>query len=160
MVGGDGIGPEVTAEALKVLDATGVSYERIDYDLGAARYLRDGTVLPDSVLDEWRQVDAILLGAVGDPAPGVSAPAGLVERGVLLRTRFELDMYINLRPFRLAPKTDFEVIRVAHEIGLRGLTGMSFICIPPGSAVVYRLIVYIIAYLMVGLVLSRNAKKT
>ena len=115
MVGGDGIGPEVTAEALKVLDATGVSYERIDYDLGAARYLRDGTVLPDSVLDEWRQVDAILLGAVGDPAPGVSAPAGLVERGVLLRTRFELDMYINLRPFRLAPKTDFEVIRENTE---------------------------------------------
>ncbi|NLA37056.1 MAG: 3-isopropylmalate dehydrogenase [Actinobacteria bacterium] len=115
VLGGDGIGPEVTAEALKVIDAAGVSYERIDYDLGAARYLRDGTVLPDSVLDEWRQVDAILLGAVGDPAPGVSPPAGLIERGVLLRTRFELDMYINLRPFRLPPKTDFEVIRENTE---------------------------------------------
>ena len=115
VLGGDGIGPEVTAEALKVIDAAGVSYERIDYDLGAARYLRDGTVLPDSVLDEWRRVDAILLGAVGDPAPGVSPPAGLIERGVLLRTRFELDMYINLRPFRLPPKTDFEVIRENTE---------------------------------------------
>ena len=104
VVGGDGIGPEVTAEALKVVDATGVAYERTDYDLGAARYLRDGVVLPDEVLEEWRSVDAILLGAVGDPAVGVAAPAGLVERGILLKMRFELDMYINLRPFRLPPR--------------------------------------------------------
>jgi 3-isopropylmalate dehydrogenase len=115
VVGGDGIGPEVIAEALKVIDAAGVSIERIDYDLGAARYLRDGTVLPDSVLDEWRGVDAILLGAVGDPAPGVAAPAGLVERGILLRMRFDLDMYINLRPFRLPPRINCEVIRENTE---------------------------------------------
>ena len=115
VVGGDGIGPEVIAEALKVIDATGVAYERVDYDLGAARYLRDGTVLPDETVEEWRGCDAILLGAVGDPAPGVAAPAGLVERGVLLRMRFELDQYINLRPFRLPPRIDCEVIRENTE---------------------------------------------
>lgn len=115
VIGGDGIGPEVTAEAIKVIEAAGFSFERVDYDLGAARYLRDGTVLPDSVLDEWRGLDALLLGAVGDPAPGQAAPPGLVERGILLRMRFDLDMYINLRPFRLPPKADFEVIRENTE---------------------------------------------
>lgn len=115
MVGGDGIGPEVIVEARKVVDATGVSVDWIDYDLGAHRYLADGTVLPDDVLDEWRACDAILLGAVGDPAPGVAAPAGLVERGILLRMRFELDQYINLRPFRLPPKINCEVIRENTE---------------------------------------------
>lgn len=115
VIGGDGIGPEVLAEAIKVLDATGVAYERADYDLGAHRYLADGTVLPDEVLEEWRGLDALLLGAVGDPAPGVAAPAGLVERGILLRMRFDLDQYINLRPFRLPPKADFEVIRENTE---------------------------------------------
>lgn len=115
MVGGDGIGPEVIVEARKVVDATGVPVDWIDYDLGAHRYLADGTVLPDDVLDEWRACDAILLGAVGDPAPGVAAPAGLVERGILLRMRFELDQYINLRPFRLPPKINCEVIRENTE---------------------------------------------
>jgi 3-isopropylmalate dehydrogenase len=86
-----------------------------DYDLGAHRYLVDGTVLPDEVMEEWRGLDALLLGAVGDPAVGVSAPAGLVERGILLRMRFELDQYINLRPFRLPPRCDFEVIRENTE---------------------------------------------
>lgn len=118
LVGGDGIGPEVIAEAHKVVDATGVAVEWIPFDLGAHRYLEDGTVLPDEILEEWRTVDAILLGAVGDPAPGVAAPAGLVERGILLRMRFELDQYINLRPFRFADgarKVDFEVIRENTE---------------------------------------------
>ena len=115
VIGGDGIGPEVLAEALKVLDATGVTYERTDYDLGAHRYLQDGTVLPDEVLQEWRGLDALLLGAVGDPAPGVAAPPGLVERGILLRMRFELDQYINFRPFRLPPRIDCEVIRENTE---------------------------------------------
>jgi 3-isopropylmalate dehydrogenase len=115
VIGGDGIGPEVVAEALKVLDATGVAYERTDYDLGAHRYLEDGTVLPDEVLEEWRGLDALLLGAVGDPAPGVAAPPGLVERGILLRMRFDLDQYINFRPFRLPPRIDCEVIRENTE---------------------------------------------
>jgi 3-isopropylmalate dehydrogenase len=123
VIGGDGIGPEVVASAVEVLDATGVAYERTDYDLGAHRYLEDGTVLPDEVLEEWRGLDAILLGAVGDPAPGVSAPAGLVERGILLRMRFELDQYINLRPFRLPPRIDCEVIRENTEGSYAGEGG-------------------------------------
>jgi len=123
VVGGDGIGPEVVLEARKVVDATGVDVEWVDYDLGAHRYLQDGTVLPDEVLDEWRGCDAILLGAVGDPAPGVAAPAGLVERGILLKMRFELDQYINLRPFRLPPKINCEVIRENTEGAYAGEGG-------------------------------------
>ena len=123
IIGGDGIGPEVTEQAIKVITAAGFEFDRVDYDLGAARYLRDGTVLPDAVLDEWRTLDGLLLGAVGDPAPGQAAPPGLVERGILLRMRFELDMYINLRPFRLPPKTDFEVIRENTEGSYAGEGG-------------------------------------
>jgi 3-isopropylmalate dehydrogenase len=115
ILGGDGIGPEVVEQAVAVIDSLGVEYTAVEYDLGAHRYLEDGTVLPDEVLEEWRSLDAILLGAVGDPAPGVAAPPGLVERGVLLRMRFELDQYINLRPFRLPPKADMEVIRENTE---------------------------------------------
>jgi 3-isopropylmalate dehydrogenase len=95
VIGGDGIGPEVVAEALKVVRAAAVPIETIDYDLGGARYLRTGEVLPDAVLDELRGVDAILLGAVGSP----DVPPGVLERGLLLRLRFELDLYVNLRPF-------------------------------------------------------------
>ncbi len=123
VVGGDGIGPEVTEQALAVLDALGVDYTAVEYDLGAKRYLLDGTVLPDEIMDEWRSLDAILLGAVGDPAPGLAAPAGLVERGILLRMRFELDQYINLRPFRLPPKADMEVIRENTEGAYAGEGG-------------------------------------
>ncbi len=95
VIGGDGIGPEVIAEALKVVRATGVALETVDYDLGGARYLRDGTILPDSVLDEWRALDGLLLGAVGTP----DVPPGVIERGLLLKLRFDLDLYINQRPF-------------------------------------------------------------
>src|SRR5262245_64609229 len=95
VIGGDGIGPEVVAEALKVVAATGVRVDTVDYDLGGARYLRDGTILPDSVLDEWRGLDALLLGAVGTP----DVPPGVIERGLLLKMRFDLDLYINPRPF-------------------------------------------------------------
>ena len=110
IVGGDGIGPDVVAEGLKVIEAAGVEIDRVDYDLGGARYLRDGTVLPDEVLEEWRGLDAIFLGAVG--APGV--PPGVIERGLLLRMRFELDLYVNIRPFR-APGHDFIVVRENTE---------------------------------------------
>src|SRR6185503_1216393 len=95
VIAGDGIGPEVIGEALKVVRAAGVDIDTVDYDLGGARYLRTGEVLPDAVLDELRGVDAILLGAVGSP----DVPPGVLERGLLLRLRFELDLYVNLRPF-------------------------------------------------------------
>ena len=95
VVGGDGIGPEVVAEALKVIDAAGVKLDLTSFDLGGARYLRDGEVLSDATLDQLRQFDAILLGAVGTP----DVPPGVIERGLLLKMRFELDLYINQRPF-------------------------------------------------------------
>jgi len=95
VLGGDGIGPEVIAEALKVSRAAGASLDTVDYDLGGRRYLATGEVLPDAVLDELRGFDAILLGAVGTP----EVPPGVLERGLLLKLRFELDLYINHRPF-------------------------------------------------------------
>ena len=99
VVGGDGIGPEVVAEALKVMRAAGLSIDETAYDLGAQRWHRTGETLPDTVLAEIRGHDAILLGAVGDP----SVPSGILERGLLLKLRFELDHYVNLRPVRLYP---------------------------------------------------------
>ena len=101
VIGGDGIGPEVVAEALKVLRAAApeISFDETSYDLGARRWHRTGETLPDAVLEEIRGHDAILLGAVGDP----SVPSGVLERGLLLRLRFELDHYVNLRPVRLYP---------------------------------------------------------
>ncbi len=110
VIGGDGIGPEVIAEALKVVRAAGVELHTVDYDLGGARYLRDGTILPDDVLDEWRGLDALLLGAVG--TPGV--PPGVIERGLLLKMRFELDLYINQRPF-LHPATNIDMIVIREN---------------------------------------------
>src|SRR3954452_3174223 len=95
VIAGDGIGPEVTAEAVKVVRAAGVEINTVDFDLGGARYLRSGEVLPDSVLEALRGFDAILLGAVGTP----DVPPGVLERGLLLKLRFELDLYVNLRPF-------------------------------------------------------------
>ena len=99
VIGGDGIGPEVVAEGLKVLDAVLPGVERTEYDLGARAYLRTGEALPLSVIDELRGQDAILLGAIGDP----SVPPGVLERGLLLRLRFALDHHVNLRPVRLFP---------------------------------------------------------
>jgi 3-isopropylmalate dehydrogenase len=122
-VPGDGIGPEVVAEARKVLAVVLPAAEVTEYDLGAARYLRTGEVLPDSVLAELAEHDAILLGAVGDPA----VPPGVLERGLLLRLRFAFDQYVNLRPARLWPGTasplagvkpgeiDFVVVREGTE---------------------------------------------
>ena len=116
LIGGDGIGPEVTAEAVKVVRAAGVAIDTVDFDLGGARYLRDGEILSDATLDQLRAFDAILLGAVGTPevAPGV------IERGLLLKMRFELDLYVNQRPFiGTAPghqtPHDFVVIRENTE---------------------------------------------
>ena len=106
VIPGDGIGPEVTAEALKVLEVAvpaDVKVEQTRYDLGAERYLATGEVLPDSVLAEVREADAILLGAVGGRPNDPNLPPGILERGLLLRLRFELDHYVNLRPSRLFP---------------------------------------------------------
>jgi 3-isopropylmalate dehydrogenase len=114
VIGGDGIGPEVMAEALKVVRAAGVDLDTVDYDLGGARWLRDGQILPDTLLEELRAVDAILLGAVGDPR----VPPGLIERGLLLRLRFELDLYVNLRPFE-----GFSVVRENTEGSYAGEGG-------------------------------------
>lgn len=99
VIPGDGIGPEVIAEAVKVLDAVLPGTEKTTYDLGAKRYHATGEVLPDTVLDELRGHDVILLGAIGDP----SVPSGVLERGLLLKARFELDHHVNLRPARLYP---------------------------------------------------------
>jgi 3-isopropylmalate dehydrogenase len=101
VVAGDGIGPEVVAEATKVLATALPEVKTTEYDLGAARWHRTGEVLPDSVLDELAQHDAILLGAVGDPG----VPPGVLERGLLLKLRFAFDQYVNLRPSRLWPGT-------------------------------------------------------
>lgn len=99
VIPGDGIGPEVVAEGLKVLSGVTKGVETTTYDLGAARWHRTGELLPASVLRELQGHDAILLGAVGDP----SVPSGILERGLLLRIRFELDHHVNLRPARLYP---------------------------------------------------------
>lgn len=129
IVAGDGIGPEVVGEAVKVLDAVLPGVDKTHYDLGARRYHASGEVLPDSVLDELRGHDAILLGAIGDP----SVPSGLLERGLLLRIRFELDHHINLRPARLYPGVnsplagnpdiDFVVVREGTEGPYTGTGG-------------------------------------
>ena len=101
LISGDGIGPEVMAEGFKLLSAVSelsdVQFEIIPFEIGALHYLKTGEILTDAVLEEIRSTDAVLLGAVGDP----QVPPGLLERELLLRLRFELDLYVNLRPIRL-----------------------------------------------------------
>ncbi len=121
VIPGDGIGPEVITEALKVLDAVAPGADITTYDLGAGRWHATGELLPESVIAELRMHDAILLGAVGDP----SVPSGTLERGLLLKLRFEMDHHINLRPARLFPgvtgplsnpgEVDFVVVREGTE---------------------------------------------
>ena len=106
VIPGDGTGPEVTREAVKVMAVAckkyGVQYETIHYDFGGDRYLKTGEILPDSAIAELRRVDAILLGAVGHP----DVKPGILEKGLLLNLRFQLDQYINLRPVQLYPGVD------------------------------------------------------
>ncbi|MFT4572650.1 MAG: 3-isopropylmalate dehydrogenase [Hyphomicrobiaceae bacterium] len=103
VIGGDGTGPEVTVESLKVIDAAakkfGFTYETTDFDFGGERYMRTGEVLPDTAVSDLQGFDAILLGAIGHP----DVKPGILEKGILLRLRFELDLYINLRPVKLYP---------------------------------------------------------
>jgi len=125
LIAGDGIGPEVVAEGVKVLDAVatkyGVTFTKTPYDLGAGYWHKTGEVLPESILNEIAKADVILLGAVGDP----TVPSGVLERGLLLKLRFAFDHYINLRPARLMPGVisplatkqpiDFIVVREGTE---------------------------------------------
>ena len=103
VIPGDGTGPEVVNEALKVLNAAsvkfGFKYETTTFDFGGERYKKTGETLPDSAVDELRKFNAILLGAIGHP----DVTPGILEKGILLKARFELDQYINLRPIRLYP---------------------------------------------------------
>lgn len=127
VIPGDGTGPEVIREGLKVLQAVsdkkGIKYETVKYDFGGEHYLKTGEVLPASALDEFRKFDAIYLGAVGHP----DVPPGILEKGLLLKLRFELEQYINLRPVKLYPGVncplkdkrpediDFVVVRENNE---------------------------------------------
>jgi 3-isopropylmalate dehydrogenase len=121
VIAGDGIGPEVIEQALRILDAVVPGVERTEYDLGARRYHATGETLPDGLVDELRGYDAILLGAIGDP----SVPPGVLERGLLLNLRFALDHHVNLRPSKLYPgvesplagnpEIDFVVVREGTE---------------------------------------------
>jgi 3-isopropylmalate dehydrogenase len=133
VIAGDGIGPEVIAQGLRVLDKVaakhGVTFEKTEYDLGAAYWHRTGEVLPDSVMAELAKSDVILLGAVGDP----TVPSGILERGLLLKLRFAFDHYVNLRPALLRPGVkgplatkapiDFIVIREGTEGPYSGAGG-------------------------------------
>ena len=135
VIGGDGTGPEVTQEAIKVLDAVskleGFTYDTTDFDFGGERYLKTGDILPDGAVDALKQHDAIYLGAVGHP----DVPPGVLEKGLLLELRFQLDQYINLRPVKLYPgvetplagKTpediDFVVVRENTEDMYAGIGG-------------------------------------
>ncbi|MDL0403500.1 3-isopropylmalate dehydrogenase [Corynebacterium lehmanniae] len=122
VLAGDGIGPEVMAEGLRVLHTVRDDVETTEFDLGARRYLRNGELLTDADLDALKDHDAILLGAIGDPE---RVPAGVLERGLLLPLRFKLDHYVNLRPSRLYPSSvsplanpgdiDFVVVREGTE---------------------------------------------
>jgi 3-isopropylmalate dehydrogenase len=131
VIGGDGIGPEVVAEGLKVLTAVlsatgsgGLTVNTTEYDLGARRWHATGETLPDTVLAEIRGHDAILLGAVGDPG----VPSGVLERGLLLKLRFALDQYVNLRPVRLYPgvQSPLAIERVAPN-------GIDFVVVREGT---------------------------
>ncbi|MGB3482177.1 MAG: 3-isopropylmalate dehydrogenase [Mycobacterium sp.] len=129
IIAGDGIGPEVIGEAVKVLDTVLPGVEKTSYDLGAKHYHATGEVMPDGLVDELKGYDAILLGAIGDP----SVPSGVLERGLLLRMRFELDHHVNLRPSRLYPGVnsplagnpdiDFVVVREGTEGPYTGTGG-------------------------------------
>ncbi|MFO7957232.1 MAG: 3-isopropylmalate dehydrogenase, partial [Candidatus Brocadiia bacterium] len=138
VIPGDGTGPEVVREGLKVLravsDIEDFQYETVEYDFGGDRYLETGEVLPESALEELRAFDAIYLGAVGHP----DVPPGILEKGLLLKLRFELQQYINLRPVKLYPgvdcplkdkgpdEIDFVVVRENNEGLYTGSGGFTY----------------------------------
>ena len=122
VIGGDGIGPTVVAAAVKVLRAAGVEFEEVPLDLGADRYARDQHVLDDDDMARIRSCDAILKGPLGPPIGDTVVPPGTVERGIILRLRFELDQYINLRPFA-GNGVEFVVVRENTEGSYAGEGG-------------------------------------
>ena len=119
VIPGDGTGPEVVVESLKCLEAAagkfGFKYETTEFDFGGERYMRTGETLPDGAVDELRGFDTILLGAIGHP----EVKPGILEKGILLKTRFELDQYINLRPVQLYPNVSVFLVRssVSDSVG-------------------------------------------
>lgn len=135
LIPGDGVGPEVTREAMKIFGAAaekiGFKYDAVEHDFGGDRYLKTGEVLPESALDELRQMDAIYLGAIGHP----DVEPGVLEKGILLKIRFDLDLYINLRPVKLYPgvwtpikdkgpeEIDFVIVRENTEGLYAGIGG-------------------------------------
>ncbi len=134
VIPGDGTGPEVIVEALKVLDATGVAYQTTEFGWGGEHYLKTGETLPDGAVDELRKFDSILLGAIGHP----DVAPGILEKGILLHARFRLDQYINLRPVKLYPNVetplrdkgpediDFVVVRENTEGIYAGMGGILY----------------------------------
>lgn len=138
VIGGDGTGPEVTAEALKVLAAVskleGFTYTTQDFDFGGERYLKTGRIISDEEVQGLRKFDAVLLGAVGHP----DVKPGILEKGLLLKMRFDLDQYINLRPVKLYPGVetplanrgpediDFTIIRENTEGLYTGMGGTAY----------------------------------
>jgi len=127
---GDGTGPEVLREGMKVMKAAaqrfGFKLETQEYDFGGDRYLKTGEVLPDSAIDELKKFDAIFLGAIGHP----DVKPGILEKGILLRVRFELDQYINLRPVKLYPT-------VETPLKNKGPEDIDFVVVRENSADVY-----------------------
>lgn len=130
LIPGDGTGPEVLREGVKVLRAVaekvGFTVETVEYDFGGERYLRTGEVLPDSAIDELKKFDAIYLGAIGHP----DVKPGILEKGILLRIRFELDQYINLRPVKLYPN-------VYTPIKDKGPTDIDFVVVRENTGGLY-----------------------
>jgi len=130
LIGGDGTGPEVLREAVKVVQAAaqrvGFTMDTTDYDFGGDRYLKTGEILPDSAIEEFRGQDAIFLGAIGHP----DVKPGILEKGILLRVRFELDQYINLRPVKLYPG-------VETPIKNKGPEDIDFVVVRENSAGLY-----------------------
>ena len=122
VIPGDGIGPSVVADALAVVRASGVEVDEVTFDIGADRYVRDGHVLDDADLDAIRGCDAILKGPIGPAIGDTRIPGGTIERGIILRLRFALDQYINLRPFQ-GKGLDFVVIRENTEGSYAGEGG-------------------------------------
>jgi 3-isopropylmalate dehydrogenase len=128
VIGGDGIGPEVTAAAIEVVRAAGVSLDTTEFFLGARRYLHDGFVMDDATMDDLRGYDAIMLGAVGPAIGDTRVPPGTLERGLLLKMRFAFDLYINYRPFvgrpgSIAEGCEFAIIRENTEGSYAGEGG-------------------------------------